>query len=152
MYKRWDFFGILVGKEEVCDVFKIKDLMCKKVVTAKENMPIIEAIKLLNDRHVGSIVIIDDENRCIGIFTERDAIRVVGQRVNLEEPLSKVMTTHVATIGLEASFDDAKAILLSHRIRHLPVTDQEGKMIGLFSFRAFVDEVFGMKSTAQTPT
>lgn len=142
----------LVGKEEVCDVFKIKDLMCKKVVTAKENMPIIEAIKLLNDRHVGSIVIIDDENRCIGIFTERDAIRVVGQRVNLEEPLSKVMTTHVATIGLEASFDDAKAILLSHRIRHLPVTDQEGKMIGLFSFRAFVDEVFGMKSTAQTPT
>lgn len=133
-------------------MFKIKDLMCKKVVTAKENMPIIEAIKLLNDRHVGSIVIIDDENRCIGIFTERDAIRVVGQRVNLEEPLSKVMTTHVATIGLEASFDDAKAILLSHRIRHLPVTDQEGKMIGLFSFRAFVDEVFGMKSTAQTPT
>ena len=133
-------------------MFKIKDIMCKKVVTAKENMPIIEAIKLLNDRHVGSIVIINDENRCIGIFTERDAIRVIGQRVNLDEPLSKVMTTHVATIGLEASFDDAKAILLSHRIRHLPVTDQEGKMIGLFSFRAFVDEVFGMKSTAQTPT
>ncbi len=130
----------------------LKDIMCKKVVTAKENMPIIEAIKLLNDRHVGSIVIINDENRCIGIFTERDAIRVIGQRVNLDEPLSKVMTTHVATIGLEASFDDAKAILLSHRIRHLPVTDQEGKMIGLFSFRAFVDEVFGMKSTAQTPT
>lgn len=146
------FLEFLVGKEEVCDVFKIKDIMCKKVVTAKENMPIIEAIKLLNDRHVGSIVIINDENRCIGIFTERDAIRVIGQRVNLDEPLSKVMTTHVATIGLEASFDDAKAILLSHRIRHLPVTDQEGKMIGLFSFRAFVDEVFGMKSTAQTPT
>jgi CBS-domain-containing membrane protein len=144
--------AFLIGKEEVCDVFKIKDIMCKKVVTAKENMPILEAVKLLNDRHVGSVVIIDDENRCIGIFTERDAIRAVGQRVNLEEPLSKVMSTHVATIGLEASFDDAKALLLSHRIRHLPVTDQEGKLIGLFSFRAFVDEVFGMKTTAQTPT
>ncbi len=126
--------------------------MCKKVVTAKENMPILEAVKLLNDRHVGSLVVIDDENRCIGIFTERDAIRVVAQKVNLEEPLNKVMSTHVATIGLEASFDDAKSLLLSHRIRHLPVTDQEGKLIGLFSFRAFVDEVFGMKTTAQAPT
>ena len=133
-------------------MFKIKDIMCKKVVTAKENLTILEAVKLLNDRHVGSLVVIDDENRCIGIFTERDAIRVVAQKVNLEEQLNKVMSTHVATIGLEASFDDAKSLLLSHRIRHLPVTDQEGKLIGLFSFRAFVDEVFGMKTTAQAPT
>ncbi len=133
-------------------MFKIKDIMCKTVVTAKENLTIWEAVKLLNDRHVGSVVVIDDENHCIGIFTERDAIRVVAQKVNLEEPLNKVMSTHVATIGLEASFDDAKSLLLSHRIRHLPVTDQEGKLIGLFSFRAFVDEVFGMKTTAQIPT
>ncbi len=136
----------------MCEMFKIKDIMCKKVVTAKENLTILEAVKLLNERHVGSLVIIDDENRCIGIFTERDAIRVVAQKVNLEVPLNKVMSTHVATIGLEASFDDAKSLLLSHRIRHLPVTDQEGKLIGLFSFRAFVDEVFGMKTTAQAPT
>ncbi len=133
-------------------MFKIKDIMCKKVVTAKENMPIIDAIKLLDDRHVGSSVVIDDENHCIGIFTERDAIRAVAQKMNLQEPLNKVMSTHVATIGLEASFDDAKVLLLSHRIRHLPVIDKEGKLIGLFSFRAFVDEVFGMKSTAQAPT
>ncbi len=141
-----------VKKEVICEMFKIKDIMCKKVVTAKENLSILEAVQLLNDRHVGSLVVIDDENRCIGIFTERDAIRVVAQKVSLEEPLNKVMSTHVATISLEASFDDAKALLLSHRIRHLPVTDQEGKLIGLFSFRAFVDEVFGMKTTAQAPT
>jgi CBS domain-containing protein len=133
-------------------LFKIKDIMCKNVVTAKENMTILEAVKLLDERHVGSMVIVDDENRCIGIFTERDAIRVVAQKLSLDESLSKVMSTHVATIGFEASFDDAKDILLSHKIRHLPVTDKEGKLIGLFSFRAFVDEVFGMKTTAQPPT
>jgi CBS domain-containing protein len=133
-------------------VFKVKDIMCKNVVTAKENMTILDAVKLLNERHVGSMVIIDDENRCIGIFTERDAIRVVAQKMNLAETLSKVMTTHVATIKLEASFDDAKELLLTHKIRHLPVTDEEGKLVGLFSFRAFVDEVFGMKTTAQVPT
>lgn len=137
----------------MCEImFKVKDLMCKKVVTAKENISIYEAIKLLEDRHVGSIVVTDDENRCVGIFTERDAIRGIAQKINLEEPLSKIMTTHVATISLESSLDEAKNLLLSHRIRHLPVIDKEGKLIGLFSLRAFLDEVFGIKSTAQIPT
>ena len=133
-------------------MFKIKDIMCKQVVTAKETLSIQEAIQLLSERHVGSIVIIDDENRCVGMFTERDAIRVVAQKMRLDELLNKVMSTHVATISLESSFDEAKSLMLSHKIRHLPVTDQTGKLIGLFSMRAFLDEVFGMKTTAQSPT
>lgn len=133
-------------------MFKMKDIMCKQVVTAKGNLSIQDAIQLLSDRHVGSVVITDDEYRCIGIFTERDAIRVVAQKTRLEEPVNKVMSSHVATISLESSFDEAKGLMLSHKIRHLPVTDQTGKLIGLFSLRAFLDEVFGMKTTAQTPT
>ena len=139
--------------KQLCEkMFKIKDIMCKQVVTAKETLSIQEAIQLLNERHVGSIVIIDDENRCVGMFTERDAIRVVAQKIRLDELLNKVMSTHVATISLESSFDEAKSLMLSHKIRHLPVTDQTGKLIGLFSMRAFLDEVFGMKTTAQSPT
>jgi CBS domain-containing protein len=139
--------------KKVCEkMFKIKDLMCKQVVTAKDNLSIQEAIQLLSERHVGSIVVIDDENRCIGIFTERDAIRVVAQKMRLDELLNKVMSTHVATISLESSFDEAKNLMMTHKIRHLPVTDQTGKLIGLFSIRAFLDEVFGMKTTAQSPT
>ena len=139
--------------KQLCEkMFKIKDIMCKQVVTAKETLSIQEAIQLLSERHVGSIVIIDDENRCVGMFTERDAIRVVAQKMRLDELLNKVMSTHVATISLESSFDEAKSLMLSHKIRHLPVTDQTGKLIGLFSMRAFLDEVFGMKTTAQSPT
>jgi CBS domain-containing protein len=133
-------------------LFKVKDIMIKNVVTAKENVTILEAVKLLDERHVGSMVVVDDENKCRGIFTERDAIRVVSQKLNVDEPLSKVMSTHVVTIGFEASYDEAKDMLLSHKIRHLPVTDKEGKLIGLFSFRAFVDEVFGMETTVQSLT
>ena len=40
--------------------------MCKKVVTAKEDTLIQDAIMLLNERHVGSIVIVNDEQKCIG--------------------------------------------------------------------------------------
>ncbi len=127
-------------------MLRVKDIMCKKVITAKEDMSILEAVQLLNNRHVGSLVVVDDEQKCIGIFTERDAIRVMASKFSVEEPLSKIMSSHVVTVSLEASFDEAKRLMLSHKIRHLPVTDETGKLMGLFSLRAFFDEVLGIKT------
>jgi CBS domain-containing protein len=127
-------------------MLKVKDIMCKKVITAKEDISIQTAVQLLNDRHVGSVVVVDDEQKCIGIFTERDAIRLMANKFSVDEPLSKIMSRHVVTISLEASFDEAKRIMLSHDIRHLPITDATGKLIGLFSLRAFFDEILGLKT------
>ena len=131
-------------------MLRVQDIMCKKVVTAKEDISIRHAVELLNERHVGSIVIIDDEQKCNGIFTERDAIRLFAQNFSLDQPLSKVMSTNVVTVSLEASFDEAKRLMLSHKIRHLPVTDQTGKLIGIFSIRAFLDEIHGLQTPVPT--
>ena len=133
-------------------MLKIRDIMCKKVVTAKEDISIQEAVQLLNERHVGSIIVVDDEQKCTGVFTERDAIRIVATKFSIDEPLSKVMSRHVVTISLEASFDEAKRLMLSHSIRHLPVTDQTGKLLGLFSLRAFFDEILGIKTPMASAT
>jgi CBS domain-containing protein len=126
--------------------------MCKKVVTAKEDTLIQDAVMLLNERHVGSIIIVNDEQKCMGVFTERDAIRIFAQNVSLDQPLSKVMSSHIVTISLEASYDEAKRLMLSHNIRHLPVTDETGKLIGLFSLRAFLDEIHGIKTPIPSST
>ena len=133
-------------------MLKIRDIMCKKVVTAKVDTSIQDAIMLLSERHVGSIVIVNDEQKCIGVFTERDAIRIFAQKVPSNQPLGKVMSSHVVTISLEASYDQAKALMLSHNIRHLPVTDDTGKLIGLFSLRAFLDEIHGVKTPVPSAT
>jgi len=133
-------------------MLKIRDILCKKVVTAKEDISILEAVQLLSDRHIGSIIIIDEEQKCTGIFTERDAIRIIAHKFDTDQPLSKIMSRHVVTISLEASFDEAKRLMLSHNIRHLPVTDQTGKLIGLFSLRAFFDEIMGIKTPVPSAT
>ena len=133
-------------------MLKIRDIMCKKVVTAKEDISIQQAVELLNERHVGSIIIVDDEQKCTGVFTERDAIRIVATKFSTDQPLGKIMSRHVVTISLEASFDEAKRLMLSHNIRHLPVTDQTGKLIGLFSLRAFFDEILGIKTPMASAT
>ncbi len=133
-------------------LLKIRDIMCKKIVTAKENITIQEAIQLLNERHVGSIIVVDDEHRCIGIFTERDAIRIAANKVSTEERLSTVMSRRIVTISVESSFEEAKHIVLAHDIRHLPVIDQDGKLVGLFSVRAFFDEILSLKTLPSTET
>jgi len=124
---------------------KVRHIMVESVVTAKEDNTIKNAIEMLYKKHIGSIVIIDDEGKCKGIFTERDAIRVVAQNVALDKPLRNVMTKNVITIQEDATFEEARRCIVSHRIRHLPVVNQKGKLVGLLAIREFLDEVFGIK-------
>jgi CBS domain-containing protein len=121
-----------------------RDLMLKDVVTICGNVPVKEAIELLFKRHIGSIVVVDDAQKCIGIFTERDAIRVVAQNVPLDAPMEKVMTKNPFTINEDSTFEEAKYVIKSARIRHLPVIDANGKIVGLISVRTILDELSGL--------
>jgi len=118
--------------------------MIEDVVTAKPNITVKDAVRTLQEKHVGSIVITDNNEKCVGIFTERDAIRIIASDVPLETPIEQVMTKNVATIGEEASLEEAKRLIISHGIRHLPVVDNKGKLIGLLSVRKLLDELFGL--------
>jgi CBS domain-containing protein len=118
--------------------------MLKDVVTIYGNVPVREAIELLFKRHVGCIVVVDDAQQCIGIFTERDAIRIVAQNVPLDAPLEKIMTKNPFTVNEDSNFEEAKSIIKSAKIRHLPVIDTNGKLVGLISVRQILDELSGL--------
>jgi len=122
-----------------------RNIMVKHVVTTKPNITVKKAIEMLFKRHVGAIVVTDGEKKCVGIFTERDAIRVVAQNIPLNTPLEKVMTKNVATVSEGATFAECRRILVSRRVRHLPVVNSEGRLAGLVVVRDFLDELFGMK-------
>ena len=100
-----------------------RDLMLKDVVTTNGRVPVKEAIELLFKRHVGCVVIVDDAQKCLGIFTERDAIRIVAQNVPLDAPIEKIMTKNPFTVNEDSTFDEAKNIIKSAKVRHLPVID-----------------------------
>ena len=125
----------------------VKHVMIEDVITAKPNITAKDAVRTLREKHVGSIVITDDNEKCVGIFTERDAIRIIASDVSLDTPIEQVMTKNVATIGKEASLEEARRLIISHGIRHLPVVDSEGKLVGLFSVRKLIDELYGLTAT-----
>jgi CBS domain-containing protein len=127
-------------------MLKTQHMMVKNVVTAKEDISVRKAIGILFKRHVGAIVVTDDKKKCTGIFTERDAIRVVAQNIVLDNTsLGKVMTKNLVTVSEDATFEESRRLLISHGIRHLPVVNSRGKLVGLFVARHFLDELFGMK-------
>jgi CBS domain-containing protein len=125
----------------------VKHIMIEDVVTAKVNITIRDAFKTLQEKHVGSIILIDDAEKCVGIFTERDAIRIVANEVPLDNTIDQVMTKNVSTIGEEASLDEAKRLIISHGIRHLPVVNSKGELVGLLSVRKLLDEFFGFTTS-----
>jgi CBS domain-containing protein len=125
----------------------VKHIMIEDVVAAKPNATIKDVVRTLYEKHVGSIVITDYDHKCVGIFTERDAIRIIANEVPLDTPIDQVMTKNVVTIGEEASLEEARRIVMSHRIRHIPVVDQKGELVGLLSIRKLLEQLFGLDST-----
>jgi len=121
----------------------IRYMMTSNVVTMSANTPISDVFKTLYHRHIGSVVVVDEERRCEGIFTERDAIRVVALDIPLRATLRDVMTKNVITVWDGASFAEAKQLFTAHGIRHLPVVNEGERLIGMLSIRSILDELVG---------
>jgi CBS domain-containing protein len=119
-------------------------MMIENVVTTTGETTIEEVVEMLYTKHIGSVLILDKENKCVGIFTERDAIRVIATGIPTSTPLKNAMTTNPLTIREEASFAEARRLMNTHHIRHLPVVDNQDQLIGLLSLRIILDELFNL--------
>jgi CBS domain-containing protein len=115
--------------------------MEKNVLTAEDNISAKSAIEILHKKHSGSIIIVNEERHCLGIFTERDALRLVAGDIPLNTKIKNVMTSNPITVFEEATFGELMALIINNKIRHLPVVDKEKCLIGLFSLRHFLDEI-----------
>jgi CBS domain-containing protein len=125
----------------------VRHVMLRNFVTTDPKTSIRAAIDMLNEKHIGSLLITSNDQKCVGIFTERDVLRVVAQRVNLDAPIEEVMTSNVTTIGEEASLEEARRLIVTHAVRHLPVVNSQAKLVGLLSVRKLLDEFFGLQSS-----
>jgi CBS domain-containing protein len=123
----------------------VKHMMIEDVVTAMPSITLKDGIRILQEKKVGSIVITDNNGKCVGLFTERDAIRLIANDVSQGTQMDQVMTRNVHTIGEEASFEEARLFIISHGgFRHVPVVNSKGELVGLFSVRKLLDEFFGL--------
>ncbi|MEM1597599.1 MAG: CBS domain-containing protein [Pyrobaculum sp.] len=118
---------------------RVSDIMVKNVVVAKENEKIREVAVKMYENKVGSVVVVDDEGKPIGIVTERDMVYVVARNLAPDTPVWMVMTEKPVTINENALITEAMEKMRELNIKHLPVVDSSGKLVGMLSFRDIVD-------------
>ena len=94
-----------------------------------------EAARELHTRKVGSLVILDAEAAPVGVLSERDIIREIARRGAscLGDSVGATMTRGVITASPLETIDDCLGRMTDRRVRHLPVIDEEGRLIGVVS-------------------
>jgi CBS domain-containing protein len=115
----------------------VRDILSKKgfhIWLVGKDATVLQAALLMNEHKIGSLVVMD-QDRMAGMFTERDILqRVVGeQRDPARTTVGEVMTVEVACCTLQTTIEEARMALKERRIRHLPVIDGEGHLLGLIS-------------------
>ncbi len=103
--------------------------------------PVLEALKLMADKHVGALVVMTGET-LVGILSERDYARkvVLLGRSSSDTPVSQIMTAGVTTVTRSASVHDCLAMMTDKRIRHLPVVEG-GQVLAMLSIGDLVKAV-----------
>lgn len=105
------------------------------LLSAHPSDTVLAATQKMNEHSVGALLVINDEGRLVGIFTERDVLRrvVAVELMPSKVQVSEVMTADVACCTPETSIDEARSIFRQYRIRHLPVIGDDGEVMGLIS-------------------
>ena len=99
------------------------------------------AIHKMLDYHVGAVGVVDSEGRVAGIFTERDVLRKLSlTKLDPETtPVRTLMTTPVEMATQGTGAGEALSIMLERHFRHLPVADDNGKLLGILSIRNLLE-------------
>ena len=109
-------------------------------LTADENTSVAEAVRLMSEKNFGSIVVVDPDQKVVGIATERDVMMKI---VNLNKDpsstkISEIMTRDVRLARETDDVVDWLRIMSNERFRRLPVVDNDGRIAALFTQGDFV--------------
>ena len=111
----------------------ILDTKGHHVQSVEPGAKLADAIKLLSERRIGAVLVLG-QGRIEGILSERDIVRVLGERGAgvLEEPVSSVMTRKVVSCREKDTVSEIMEVMTNGKFRHLPVVE-DGRVVGLIS-------------------
>src|ERR1051325_4572783 len=116
----------------------VMDILADKgtdVYTISPMATVLEATHAMNDQKIGALVVKDGGGRGMGIFTERDVLRrvIAAEKSPKAGRVGEVMTRDVVCCPPDADIDEASRIMRDRHVRHLPVCDGDGNLLGLIS-------------------
>ncbi|NCA71507.1 MAG: EAL domain-containing protein [Sphingobacteriia bacterium] len=134
-------FAHALGAEELLTPRHVADLMTRDPLTLPPAASVAEALSLMSNQRVSSIVIAD-AGRALGVISERDAIRLAAANLNPQTtPIADVMSTPVHTIGPDRPAHEASPRMRALGIRRLIVTDEQEQLLGILTRRDLLKDI-----------
>lgn len=118
---------------------RVSDVMVREVVAVGKDARLKEIANLMYERRIGSVVVVDEAGKPAGIVTERDVVYACAKGLSADTPVWMVMTENPVTINEDAQLIDAVEKMRELNVRHLPVVNKEGKLVGILSVRDVLD-------------
>ncbi|SCZ11180.1 CBS domain-containing protein [Microvirga guangxiensis] len=116
------------------NVDQILSLKGRNVVSMEAGRSLADAARLLSERRIGAVVVVDGRQPVAGILSERDIVKAVATHgpQALDEPVSRFMTGQVVTCTGRSSINDLMELMTQQKFRHVPVVEG-GQLIGIIS-------------------
>lgn len=115
---------------------KVRNILQVKgnsTISVSSDTNVFSALELMFERNIGALLVID-QGKFIGIFTERDYARkvILKGKSSKEIPVREIMTENPPSVSSENTIEECMWLMTNKFIRHLPVID-DGKLVGLIS-------------------
>jgi CBS domain-containing protein len=119
----------------------VLELCDREIAAVGLDASVADAIHKMLDYHVGAVVVVDSEYRVAGIFTERDVLHklALSRLDSHSTSIRDLMTTPVEMATQTTGPGEALTTMLERHYRHLPVTDDRGKLLGILSIRNLLE-------------
>ncbi len=122
---------------------KLKEVLQAKggeTLTVDPDSRVADAVRLMSEHRVGSVLVTNADNAPVGIFTERDVLNLLAkQGPDISDLVVRdVMTTNLVVAEPEMPLDDTLALITRKRCRHIPVLEQ-GRVLGIVSIGDLVN-------------
>ena len=135
----------LIRRQEGGTMKLVKHLLDAKgrnVISISPDASVFEAIKVMADESIGSLVVLDENGELSGIVTERDYARkvIVKGRSSKDTRVAEIMSTEVLTAGSDHTVNACMEIMTARKIRHLPVVE-DGQVIAMISIGDLVQAI-----------
>ena len=125
--------GLRRRPENIALATPVSEVMSSTLVSITPNVSIQEVAKLMTVHNIASLAILDEKQKLVGIFTDKDCrSRVVAKNLDVNNDIASVMTPNPVSIDKASMVHQATILMIRHQIKHLPVTN-EGKPVGMIT-------------------
>ncbi|WP_277126190.1 MULTISPECIES: ABC transporter ATP-binding protein [unclassified Lactobacillus] len=137
-----DFVRNLIGEERLAeaqyDTVQVKDVMKPDPVKINIGASLREALKVMKQKHVDTLLVVDDSDHYKGIVP----IEKLQQQYRISSSVSDIVNRQIHTIGPDEYLRDNFSRIMGRNVHYIPVVDDQGKLVGIVTRSSLVDAVY----------